>query len=95
MASFAKWIALPSDTHRTSVDLRSPTFGPFQRIADARRVSQVIMTDVSCPVCKCKDWDHGIECIVTRLVRMLETQRMRAEEVYPFDEAFLKACGIE
>jgi hypothetical protein len=53
------------------------------------------MTDVSCPVCKCKDWDHGIECIVTRLVRMLETQRMRAEEVYLFDEAFMKACGIE
>ena len=52
------------------------------------------MTDVSCPVCKCKDWDHGIECIVTRLVRVLETQRMRGEEVYLFDEAFMKACGI-
>jgi hypothetical protein len=52
------------------------------------------MTDASCPVCKCEDWDHGVECIATRLARLLETQRMRAEEVHFFDEAFLKACGI-
>jgi hypothetical protein len=50
------------------------------------------MTD--CPVCGCKDWDHGVECIVTRLCRLLQTQRMRSDDVPVFDEAFLKACGI-
>lgn len=37
---------------------------------------------------------HRIECIATRLVRMFETHVLRAEKVYLFDEAFLKAWGI-
>jgi hypothetical protein len=50
------------------------------------------MTD--CPVCHCRDWNHGVECIATRLALLLRTHKMRASEVHFFDEAFLQACGI-
>jgi hypothetical protein len=53
------------------------------------------MTDTSCPVCHCADWDHGVACIATRLVRHIEAgRRIRAEEAPIFDAAFLAACGI-